>query len=218
MKLVVISPEALESRESEVLAGLFARGLERYHVRKPHVTRPALAAWLAELPAEWRRRIVLHQHHELVDTLGLGGRHDRDGVGRVIPYPPSRRLRMPDERCVKDNTPYLSRSCHDLPGLRTALGAYDAVFFSPVFPSLSKPGYGPHGDYSTDDLSSLLGSRSLEERRTTVLALGGVTANRVARCRELGFDGIAVLGALWQAPDPVRAFTTFQEEILCHAR
>jgi len=39
-----------------------------------------------------------------------------------------------------------------------------------------------------------------------VLAIGGVTAERLGRCGELGFDGAAVMGAVWNGPDPVRAF------------
>jgi thiamine-phosphate pyrophosphorylase len=210
MKLVLISPEHDDPREIAVLGALLAAGLERYHVRKPHWPAGQLETWLRALPAEWRPRLVLHQHHELVATLGLGGRHWRDdGVGRVIPNPPPQELSMRENRRAKDNAPYLqitSRSCHDLAMLRTVLGHYDSVFFGPVFPSISKLGHGPSDNFSPTELSSLLNLRTSNERRTAVLALGGVTVARLPQIHALGFDGVAVLGAVWQADDPVAAF------------
>jgi thiamine-phosphate pyrophosphorylase len=254
MKLVVISPEHDDPRESAVLGALFAAGLERYHVRKPHWPVTRLETWLRALPEDRRSRLVLHQHHELVATLGLGGRHWRDEkVGRVIPNPPLQPLHVQKSRRVKDNAPYLpitSRSCHDLATLRTAFGHYDSVFLSPVFPSISKPGYkteitaqvergvtglrsfgegAPARSLNDEDfnasgrrvppneLYSLLNSRTPDERRTTVLALGGVTAGRLPQIRALGFDGVAVLGAVWQAEDPVAAFCELQDAVYAHA-
>ncbi|HXB03124.1 MAG TPA: thiamine phosphate synthase [Opitutaceae bacterium] len=233
MKLVFISPEHDEPREIAVLGALFAAGLERYHVRKPHWSAAQLETWLRALPADWRPRLVLHSHHELVEKFNLGGRHWRDEkVGRVIPNPPLQPLDMQGKRRVTDNAPYLpitSRSCHDLATLRAAFGHYDSVFFGPIFPSISKPGYTTELTVQVErgvstrsfknkdlnasgrrvppaELSSLLNSRTPDERRTTVLALGGVTAGRLPQVRAFGFDGVAVLGAVWQADDPVAAF------------
>jgi thiamine-phosphate pyrophosphorylase len=208
MKLVVISPEHDDPRESAALGDLFAAGLERYHVRKPAWSREKLAAWLRALPSEWRARIVLHSHHDLVAELGLGGVHFRDEVGRGVPAEP---------RLTEDGSPNLSRSCHELASLRAALGHYDSVFFSPVFPSLSKPGHGPSADFPFTALAAILATRTEPERRTAVLALGGITAETAPRALALGFDGVAVLGAIWQAADPVRAFLEIQNSIACHA-
>jgi thiamine-phosphate pyrophosphorylase len=68
-----------------------------------------------------------------------------------------------------------------------------------------------------NELYSLLNSRTPDERRTTVLALGGVTAGRLPQIRALGFDGVAVLGAVWQAEDPVAAFCELQDAVYAHA-
>lgn len=204
MKLIVITtPEAPHPSEPAVLAALFAAGLERCHVRKPSATHDELAAWLQAVPVEFRARLVLHQHHDLVAELGLGGHHWRDNA-LLPPAPP--------------NDAFLtSRSCHDLATVRAALGRYDSVFFGPLFPSLSKPGHGPGAGFSLEKISTLLAARAGIERRTTVIALGGITADNANRCRAAGFDGIAVLGAVWQAVDPVRAFTQLQLSLARHA-
>lgn len=203
MKLVVISPEDGDARELAVLEALFGAGLERYHVRKPAWSRARLEAWLHAVPERWRSRVVLHQHHDLVDACGLGGRHWRDD-GAVPALPEA-------------NGKLTSRSCHDLTAVKAALGRYDSVFFGPVFASISKTGYEPSRNFAAGEISSLLANRTARERRTTVLALGGITPERVGEAHALGFDGIAVLGAIWGAADPIRALGDFQEALCCHA-
>jgi thiamine-phosphate pyrophosphorylase len=211
MKLVVISPEHEDPREIAVLGALLAAGLERYHVRKPHWPAAQLETWLRTLPAEWRSRLVLHSHHELVATLGLGGYHWRDEKGGA------RCPQRAESVLGTSRSTFTSRSCHDLTTLRASLGHYDSVFFGPIFSSISKPGHGPSDNFSTSELSSFLNSRTPDERRTAVLALGGITPARLPQIRALGFDGVAVLGAIWQADDPVAAFCEIQDAIYAHA-
>lgn len=90
----------------------------------------------------------------------------------------------------------VGRSCHDASGVRRAARegcAYATV--SPVFPSASKPGYGPP-----------LGPAGLRELVETtalpVYALGGVDTATAPACREAGAAGLAVMGAVIGAADP----------------
>ena len=219
MKLAVISPEHDEPREIAVLGELFATGLERYHARKLSWSRDKMETWLRALPREWRAHVVLHQHHEFVDAFGLAGRHWRDDrfseVERGVLAVPSALGLAKAER--SPHPAITSRSCHDLATLRAAVGDYDAVFFGPVFPSLSKPGYGPRGENSFEEISAFLANRSPAQRRTSVFALGGISAETAPRALALGFDGVAVLGAIWQSAEPVRAFAELQNSLACHA-
>jgi thiamine-phosphate pyrophosphorylase len=183
MRIVVISPESEDPREVPAMEGFFGAGLERYHVRKPSWTEPELEAWLRSLPVGWRPRLVLHQHHGLSANLGLGGRHEKGDSQRAEGA---------------------SRSCHDLVSLRRYLRSFGQVLFGPVFPSLTKAGYGPAKDFPWIELGTIL--RGRDERSARVLAIGGVSAERLGRCAELGFDGAAVMGAVWSEADPVKAF------------
>jgi thiamine-phosphate pyrophosphorylase len=211
MKIVVISPEGYEPREHAVLAALFAAGLERYHVRKPAWAAHELINFTRVVSPQWRSRLVVHQYHELAEEFGCGGLHFKDSEGTARP------LGAPGFSDAPAVRPYLLRSCsrHDLAGLDAALGRYNAVFFSPIFPSISKQGYRPTIDLQI--VAERLFRRTEAERKTEIIALGGVTPENASYCAELGFDGVAVLGALWQTETPVKVFEQLQQLCSAHA-
>ncbi|MFA6961617.1 MAG: thiamine phosphate synthase [Opitutaceae bacterium] len=192
MALIVISPEAEDPCEHAVLAQLFAAGLASYHLRKPTWSRDQLVAWLRALPVEFHSRIVLHTHHDLAGEFTLGGVHERETAN-------------PNCHLIGDNL--RSRAVHDLPQLRASIDGYDRLLVSPIFPAFSKPGYGPTEKLPEAELRAALAL----PRRAEVIALGGIDSSRIQVCRELGFDGVAVLGAIWQAADPVAAFSSIQK-------
>lgn len=199
MKIVVISPEGDDPGEPAAVSGLFAAGLERYHVRKPRWEAPRIAAWLESFPPEQRRRMILHQHHELAAPLGLGGCHWRDDG--ITP------------RLSAGRTSFSSCAVHCLEGLSEVLGRFGAALLSPVFPSLSKPGYGPGQGLAPERIRERLATRTEAERRTLVYALGGVTEANAPACGRMGFDGVAVMGTVWGSEDPVRAFLRIQQAV-----
>jgi thiamine-phosphate pyrophosphorylase len=228
VKLIVISHESEDPREQSVLAQLFAAGLTSYHLRKPTWTREQLVAWLRDLPAEFHPRMVLHTHHDLATEFTLGGFHQRD-VAEPVCHLLSDKLELAEVVDGKYEKPICnllsdkfsgvgdglvrSRAVHDLATLRASVDEYDRLLVSPVFPSFSKPGYGPSEKLPGADLRAALAL----PRHAEVIALGGIDASRFAACRELGFDGVAVLGAVWQASDPVRAFNELQNALHTHA-
>ena len=201
MHLAVISPETEEPRERRILRGLFDAGLTRYHVRRPQWDADKLRRWLNAAPATWRSHLVLHGHPELAREFNLGGAHWKDADAPL--HPPA--------------APASSRACHTPDSLATALGTYAAVLYSPVFASLSKPGHRPDRETAIETVATLLASRSAEQRRTRVYALGGVTAETLPSVATLGFDGAAVLGAVWLAADPVHAFRSLVQTANRHA-
>jgi thiamine-phosphate pyrophosphorylase len=71
----------------------------------------------------------------------------------------------------------------------------DYVTLSPVFASISKPGYGP--GVGLEGLARIA-------RRVSIpmVALGGIDAGNAALCLAAGARAVAVLGAVMAAPDP----------------
>ncbi len=76
-------------------------------------------------------------------------------------------------------------SCHSLTDVQQAAdeGA-DYVYLSPIFPSPSKPGYGP--PLGLDVLAE-----AARRSRIPVLALGGVNAGNIPQCLAAGAAGFA---------------------------
>ncbi len=217
MKLIVISPESADPREPAVLGELFAVGLTDYHLRKPTWTRDQLADFLRALPPIFRRRIVLHSHHDLVAEFSLAGPHHRDQSICHLLSDKSEEAEAVDKQNAnpvcnllsdKKSGGLVSRAVHDLDALESVFFRYDRLFFSPVFPSISKPGHTPAGDLDRERLQRLLTGTP---RFAEVIALGGIDDTRIPECKALGFDGVAVLGAVWQAADPVAAFNHLRD-------
>jgi thiamine-phosphate pyrophosphorylase len=74
----------------------------------------------------------------------------------------------------------------------------DYVTLSPIFGSISKPGYGP-----------ALGVQGLADTvahaRVPIVALGGVSADNLGPCLAAGAAAVAVMGAVMAAADPEAA-------------
>ncbi|SCE70880.1 thiamine-phosphate pyrophosphorylase [Micromonospora carbonacea] len=92
----------------------------------------------------------------------------------------------------------VGRSCHDAAEL-ARLTTEDYAILSPVYPSRSKPGYGP-------PLGTLRLGALIRFSPVPVLALGGIeTPDQVRACLTAGAAGVAVQGAIMRAGDPAGA-------------
>lgn len=103
----------------------------------------------------------------------------------------------------------VGRSCHDAQELAgaTAEGC-DYVTLSPVFPTPSKPGYGP--PLRPEGLASLL---ALVPSAPPTYALGGVQPADVAACVAAGAHGVAVMGPVMRDPQIVAAYVAALREV-----
>ncbi len=190
MKPVVISaPGALPS-EIDLTHALFQAGLALFHLRKPAFGESDLREYLDSFSKEERGRMVLHHHHPLCAEYGLRGVH-----GTAIDTEPEE----PFQR---------SRSCHSLDELSQIKKGTSYVFLSPVFDSISKPGYLSAFEFQA--VKAALQMYRQTEHSACVIALGGINSNNAATAREMGFDGVAVLGSVWQSDDPLRAYREIQ--------
>lgn len=80
---------------------------------------------------------------------------------------------------------------------QVAAAGADYVTLSPIFPTASKPGYGP-----------ALGSEGIVAARRAglpVVALGGIGSDGAAECRGAGAAAVAIMGGLMRAGDPAGA-------------
>lgn len=193
--LLAITPHELAA-ELAWLPQLFAANLQRLHVRKPGWSRTEMAAYVQAIAPHYRRQLVLHSHYELAQEFGLGGihltetaRHD-PGLARLL-----RRL----------SGLSVSASLHSLADLQQHRRRYDYVLLSPIFNSISKKSHASGFDLAT--VQAVLQKLAARPHYCPqVLALGGIEAQNVALVQQAGFAGAAVLGSIWQTPDPVAAW------------
>ncbi|HEX8350125.1 MAG TPA: thiamine phosphate synthase [Hymenobacter sp.] len=199
-QLLLISPPEKRTDEVSTLLQLFDAGLGLFHLRKPTWSEVEVDEYLGTIPERFHPRIVLHNHYGLARRYALRGLH-LPAHSRPTWQP---QLRQPGQS--------LSTSFHRLAEIRAHRRHYNYVLLSPIFDSISKAGYS-----SAFPLPAVQQLLRQGQRRPhyvpQVIALGGITAATVGIAQEAGFAGAAVLGAVWQATDPVAAFQAIHSKI-----
>lgn len=190
MKIICIASPNDQPNEAGVVAELCKLGIESFHVRKPGHSRETVREYVDAIPQEHHSKLVLHSHHSLLDEFEVKGAHltedarenNRSTTGHLV-----------------------STGFHSVEDLRRAADGYDYVFLSPIFDSISKQGY--RGKFNPAGLLHLLDGET-----RPVVALGGITAERIPVLREAGFWGAAVLGSIWNVDNPIEALKELQKE------
>ena len=172
--LVITSPSFIPD-EASFLHRLFVHGVDIVHLRKPGATAEECARLLDDLTSDDRRRIVIHDFFELAQPYGLRGIRLN-----------ARRSTVPDGW-----QGHVSRSCHSLEEVKRYKDACDYVFLSPIFDSVSKQGYA---SAFTDETLREASKDGIIDHK--VVALGGVTPDKIDYLQQLNFGGAAMLGCV----------------------
>ena len=96
-----------------------------------------------------------------------------------------------------------STSVHSLEAYNALPVHFSYAFLGPVFDSISKPGY----EAVSFDFSKK------EELPVKLVGLGGIGAGNVKQVLEMGFDGAALLGAIWNSEDPITELKNCKDAI-----
>ena len=175
MEFILISYPEFFAEESRIISSLMDKYSFVFHLRKPNAAPGDYDSFLRSIPDCFHNRIVAHNAYNLQEEFDLKGIHlasySRDIVAEI--------------KGIK------STSCHSLDEIRELNGQYDSLFLSPVFPSISKKGY--KGNLKMSEVKEFLKL----ERKTKIIALGGIDESTLLKLSEYKFDGIAVLGAVW---------------------
>lgn len=198
--MVVITPEYDDPKELSLANEMLARGLPLLHIRKPHWTFKQLEHYVKNISYQHRNRLVIHIPTLVINNCSKVFKQ----YSQLINSIKAQYAHLSTENCLFVHNyalelPYLSTSVHNSTELTKLSTKHQRAFLSPVFSSISKIGYHP-----TVDWSSML--QTWEYPWIQTVALGGITPERIPHIQAMGFDDFAVLGAIWQATDPLKIF------------
>jgi thiamine-phosphate pyrophosphorylase len=180
--IIVSNPTALKN-EAVHINELFKQGMQLFHLRKPNYTLDQMEELLKQIDSKNYPLISLHQHHGLAEKYDL----------KRIHFPEFQRKETNEIELqkwkVKGFT--LSTSIHDLEEYKNLSELFDYAFYGPVYTSISKPNYKPKQE--------VLPKLEQKERKVKLIAIGGVDADKLMALRDAGFDGAALLGAVWNS-------------------
>lgn len=185
--LIIITPPHTQPNEERIVNRLFESGLHLLHLRKPDADQDTLEHYIQAIRPCFRERVVLHDHFKLVEEYGLRGIHLKYNEARMF--------------TERERFEHVSVSCHSFEEIDALPFEPNYVFLSPIFDSISKQEYP--SAFNPEFLKE-----NLQKRQVPVIALGGITGEKVTECRRLGFRGVALLGHAWEEPlETVARFT-----------
>ncbi|ARS41843.1 hypothetical protein CA265_20170 [Sphingobacteriaceae bacterium GW460-11-11-14-LB5] len=196
MELIVIARPSLFKEECHLVNQLFEAGLQVFHLRKENASEADYRRIIEGILPEYHPRIALHHFHTLASDYNMKRIHHTESFRKSLQI----------EELAKNKV--FSTSIHQLIDL-DQIASYHYSFFSPVFNSFSKPGYKgiiPPGF-----------RLKKTDTQPKIIALGGIGLNQIDQVKEMNFDGLALLGCIWN--DPAQALTNFkkaQQHCLVH--
>ena len=176
MKIIAITSPEVVAEDSCIIGQLVDKGIDAIHLRKPNADIDACRRLLSELTEEQRAKIVIHDFPELYFEYSLKGIHVNKNVA-TLP-------------CGYSG--FRTRSCHSFDEIARYKHEYDYLFLSPVFDSISKVGY--RSGFSDEALAMASAAGIIDDK---VVALGGVTFDKIAYLKKLNFGGAAMIGAIY---------------------
>lgn len=180
MKWIVITTPKFITNEARYIELLFEVGIDLLHFRKPDSCIEDCERLIQEINPKWYSKMVMHDHFELCEKYHLHGIH----------------LNRRNHEIPKGFQGSVSRSCHSLEEVIANKDGFDYVFLSPIFDSISKQGY-QHA-FNDETLNKAAQKGIINEK---VIALGGITNEKIPQLKTWHFGGAAFLGAVWNHRD-----------------
>lgn len=139
-------------------------------------------------------RVSVNSRLDVAEALGVGYHGGFRGES-----PAEARQRLGEEAIIG----YSAHEIGDVTGSRAEV--VDYFFYSPIFPTGSKPGHPGVGLKTLADVC--------RQSVVPVYALGGVTPERAGACTKAGARGIAVLSGIIEASDPAEAAGAYLSQV-----
>lgn len=192
--IIVISPEELVQNETEIINQLFQEGLDLLHIRKPFIVQNEMKDFIQKIDSKFHSQLVLHSHYNLAENFNISRFHFREIDRKNGLY-----------QSFTDKT--ISTSVHDIESFNHLNKEWEYAFISPVFPSISKKGYGENSNI-LDEI------KKRDNSNVKLIALGGINENNINQVFDNNVDGVALLGAIWKNTEPLHVFRKCRQNVI----
>lgn len=172
---IAITPETAVHDEARFIRCILDAGWDYIHLRRPTASMTEMRRLIESIPQQYHSQLKLHGHFELTHEFNLGGLH----LNHRCPMPPA---------LYKGN---ISRSCHSLQEIASSENC-EYLTLSPIYDSISKHGY--KAAFTDEQLKNI-------PKDKNVIALGGITPERINDLKQYPFAGFAMLGYLFENAD-----------------
>jgi thiamine-phosphate pyrophosphorylase len=171
--------------ETKIWEQLLNQGADSILLRKPGWLEADYVSLLSRTNPACYSKLMIAEHVTLCERYGLQGIHFGEAARASIT---GEQLNNWQQKGW-----LLSTGIHSADTLHVASNNWSQLLLSPVFDSISKPGYR-----SAFEENFRLNKDGFEGN---VLALGGINHTTAGKARDMQFDGIALLGAIWENPE-----------------
>lgn len=179
-KIILFSPPDFLENEIPALISLFREGLAYFHVRKNTENEAEVLDYIAQIPQEFHSRLMIHNHYNVVEKFQVKGVHFNKNLAIT--------------NGNYENL-FLSQSVHSFEEIKNLDKRINYVFLSPIFDSISKENYA--SQFSEAELRNFL-SYYNDKGSAEIIALGGINAKNAQIAFDYGFQGVAILGWIWE--------------------
>ncbi|MGO4707749.1 thiamine phosphate synthase [Chryseobacterium sp. 2TAF14] len=191
--IIVITPEEFVQDEAEIINELFQEGLDLLHVRKPFINKEAMSDFIQKIDLQFHSQLVLHNQYDLAEIFNISRLHFRE-------------IDRENNLYKSFQNKIISTSVHDIEAFNELNEDWEYAFLSPVFPSISKKGYGKESTVLND-------IKKRNNSKVKLIALGGINENNINKISDNNVDGLALLGAIWENDAPLEVFRKCRQNI-----
>ena len=187
MQIRLVSHFEAVQGEHDLLLKVLEQSNALFHLRKRDFSDIEMLNYLNAIPEEFHGRIIMHSHFHFVNSFNFLGFHfnkqfDLTQLSKTV-----------DQQTLElIQSKVIGFSVHNLNDILALANTYDYVLISPVFDSISNRGYN-----SKIKIKTFQKFLEQQEDRIPVIAMGGIKTENIPLAYTAGFDGIALLGHIW---------------------
>lgn len=191
MQIILYTAPVDIENEIEIIQNTLDAGVDYLYIRKPELDDFSLVDFVEKIPEKYWNKCI---SSSLIITkeFNLGGYHfTRDIIEKNEKY---------NDKVLEwlhTNNKICSVSAHNENEILTYSNKFNHVIVSPIFKSISKQNYSY--EWNFDELKQNIATIKMRKNNIQLFAVGGIDINNITLVKQLGFNGVGLLGAIWNA-------------------